>query len=202
MICVICTDISPLSNSDYKVLYENASEERKIRAARYRSREDALLCVTADALLRHALGWDDYTAEKSPSGKPFIKGRENFHFNLSHSGSWVAIAYGDTEVGIDVERHRTDAKQSAIAKRFFTPEEQQYLAEDPQCRFFEIWTAKESYLKYLGTGLNKDIKSFSVLSLPPELRLHHRLLSGGYHLTLCTTEDNYRFTLLDAKDLL
>lgn len=205
MIRVICTDISALSPSDYQALYEKASAERKVRADRYRRREDSLRCVTADALLRYALGTCDYTARKSISGKPFIEGRENFHYNLSHSGNWVVIVFGDSEVGVDVEKLRTDTDMDAIARRFFTAEEQRYVFAEEQKRhqrFFEIWTGKESYLKYLGTGLKKDLTSFSVLSLEPEIQLHRQTLPGGYSLCLCTTEMDYSFELLDLQRLI
>ena len=93
---VICVDISRLTPPDYQALYAKASDERKRGAERYRRREDSLRCVGADALLRYELGTSDYTVEKSPSGKPFIRGREAFCYNLSHAGNWVGIAFGDS----------------------------------------------------------------------------------------------------------
>lgn len=201
---VICSDISELESA-YPVLYDRASAERKQRADRYRRKEDALRCLAAGALLQHALGTAEYTAAKGPFGKPCIKGNDSFHYNLSHSGNWVAIAYGDTEVGIDVEKICLDAGKEDVARRYFTPDEQAYVFDTkalaPQ-RFFEVWTGKESYLKYLGTGLQKNLASFSIFSLEPEVRLYHRILPGGYSLTLCTSDDNYLFELLDAQRLL
>lgn len=204
MIRVICTDISALDPSQYQILYEKASPERKARADRYRFRDDAMRCIAADALLRYALGIRDYSVEKTPSGKPFIREREDFFFNLSHSGSWVAIAFGGSEVGVDVQAYRADTNMEAIARRFLTPEEKEYVFGEKEClrqRFFEVWTAKESYLKYLGTGLKKDLRSFSVLSLEPQVRLHHSTLPGGYSLCLCAEED-FQLELLDAGRLI
>ncbi len=205
MIRVICTDISRLTPRDYQTLYEKTSAERKRRADRYRRQEDSLRCVAADALLRYALGTASYTVRKKPNGKPFIKGKENFHYNLSHAGNWVVIAYGDSEVGVDVEELRADTDIEAVARRFFAAEEQRYVFEDEKNqrqRFFEIWTGKESYLKYLGTGLAKDLTSFSVLSPEANVRFHHRILPNGSLLSLCTTEMDYLFELLDAQRLL
>ena len=205
MIHIICADISGLSEADYRKLYAKASPERKNRADRYRRREDALRCVTADALLRFALGTDAYTVEKNHDGKPFIKDRPDFFYNLSHSGQWVVIAFGESEVGVDVEQIRMDADIEAIAGRFFSSEEQQYIhAESSQSRnrFFEVWAGKESYVKFLGTGLKKSMSSFSILSLEPDVHLHQRMLPGGYCLCLCTTEDNIFFELLDISSCL
>lgn len=205
MIRVICTDISGSGPSDYQALYDRASEERKSRADRYRRQEDSLRCVTADGLLRYALGTSAYTVGKGPSGKPFIREREDFHYNLSHAGNWVAIAFGGSEVGVDVEKLRPDTDIDAISRCIFAPEERRCLLEEEKDRlqrFFEIWTGKESYLKYLGTGLQKDPTSFSVLSLGPEVRLHHRKLDDDHCLSLCTTCDDFLFELLDLQRLL
>ena len=204
MIHVICTDISGLKESDYDDLYAKASPERKCRADRCRRREDALRCVAADALLRYALGTERYTLEKERNGKPYIVERTDFHFNLSHSGCWVVLAWGSSEVGVDVEKIRMDTDLLAIAKRFYAPEEQCYILEEPEQsrrRFFEVWTAKESYVKYLGTGLQKNLASFNVLSLEPKVRLYQRELPGGYCLCLCTAETECSFERLDLQQI-
>ena len=205
MIRVVCMDISVLNHSECRLLCEKASPERRRRADNYLRWEDSLRCVAADALLRYALETADYTEEKAASGKPLIRGRENFCFNLSHAGCWVVIAFGDSEVGVDVEQLRSDTDMESIARRFFAPEEQAYVLEGKERlreRFFEIWTGKESYLKYLGTGLKKKLTSSSVLNLEPEVRLHHRMLPSGYSLGLCTTDDEILFELPDAQRLL
>ena len=200
MTWVICSDISKLMSA-YPALYAAASPERRQRADRYRRKEDALRCLAAGALLRYALGTTEYTIGKGAFGKPYIEGQDSFHYNLSHSGNWVAIAYGHREVGIDVEKISLDAGKETIARRYFTSDEQAYVFEKkdltPQ-RFFEVWTGKESYLKYLGTGLQKNLTSFSIFSLEPEVKLYHRTLPGGYSLTVCTTDDSYVLELPDA----
>ena len=202
---IICIDISRADEALYERLYALASPERKARADRFRRREDALRCVTADALLRQVLGADYSRVEKSPDGKPFLPHRPNFHFNLSHSGKWVAIAWGSSNVGLDVESFSRNANMEAVARRFFTEDERQYVLGDAQLqihRFFEIWTGKESYLKYLGAGLCKDLTSFSVLSPEPGLQLHWEKLPDGSHLCLCTTEVQYTLEVLDILQLI
>ena len=201
---VLCAEISKLEPA-YPALYATASAERRQRADRYLRKEDALRCLAAGALLRCAFGTADYTIIKGPFGKPYIKEYNGFHYNLSHSGNWVAIAYGNREVGIDVEKICMDTGKEEIARRYFTPDEQAYVFDTKELapqRFFEVWTGKESYLKYVGTGLQKNLDSFSIFSLEPEVCLYHRSLPGGYSLTLCTSDDNYLFELLDAQRLL
>lgn len=201
MVQLLCTDISSADENIYKLLYELASPERKEKADRYRWPEDKLRCVTAEALLRTSLGTADFKIQQGIFGKPCVAGREDFHYNISHSGHYVVIAWGSTEVGVDVQKHDTTANISKIAKRYFGAEEQAYMAEDP-FRFYEIWTKKESYLKFTGKGLQEDLRSFNVLAPAAGIRYFYRILEGGYSLSLCTTEDTYSLKILDVQQLL
>src|SRR5437588_9378587 len=86
-----------------------------------------------------------------PHGKPELdpscaRLAGELRFNLSHSGERALIALSRVEVGADVEwlkKRRTDD----IARRFFTPGEQQRLFALPQGQreqaFFRLWTCKE-----------------------------------------------------------
>lgn len=201
MIQILCTDITMADELVYRRLYERASTERKNRADRYRRQEDKLRCVVAEALLRVALGTDDYVIEKNQYGKPYVSGKADFHYNISHSGCYVVLAWGTSEIGVDVQRQETDTNVSAIANRFFAADEREVLLWEPD-RFFEIWTKKESYLKYIGKGLYQDLGSFSVLTPSQGIRYEYRPLEGGYSLSLCTTEKELAWQLLDVRQLL
>ncbi len=161
-------------------------------------------CIVGEVLLRRALGTDAYTVAKMPAGKPYVLNRPDFHYNLSHSGNWVVLAFGGSPVGVDVEQIRPDSDTEALARRFFTPQEQRFLKESApnhRQRFFEIWTKKESFLKYLGIGLKKDLRSFSVLDPEPGIRFFTQILPGGYFLSLCTTEEDWQCGIVDANEL-
>lgn len=195
MIHIACIDITPLTPGDYQRLYAGASPERRRRSDRYRREEDKLRCVAADALLRYAvretLDITDFTVIQDANGKPCIENAEQFHFNLSHSGPWVVIAWGGSPVGIDVQQIRMDSGKELIARRHFTAGEQAYVfAAQGECRaerFFTVWTAKESWLKYLGTGIRQPLDSFDVLS--EDLPLSSWRL-GDCVLTLCAREEH------------
>lgn len=199
MIRVVCADISSADRGIYQSLYERASRQRRLRADSFLHQEDKLRCVTAAALLKTYLGAEEDQLAHNDFGKPFLKNRQDLHFNLSHSGRYVVLAWGEQEVGVDVQRH--DANRAAVATRFFTEDEQRYAEEDP-ARFYEIWTKKESYLKYTGTGLSGGLRSFSVLKPPPGMRYFYRNLGGDYSLSLCTQAQAWEITLLDVRQLL
>lgn len=97
-------------------------------------------------------------------GKPVLKDIPAWHFNISHSGEWVAMAVANNPVGIDVEK--MGKPRTELAKRFFSEEETQLLLSLPEAEqrlyFYRLWTIKESYLKTTGDGLTASLNSFTV----------------------------------------
>ena len=184
MIRLLYCSLAGCDSQSKERLYRLASPQRQMRADRYRKEEDRLRCLIADGLLRYAVG--KCTVETGPQGKPYLPEHPDIHFNLSHSGNWVVLAVGDHEVGVDLERTDRNVDRTALAKRHFTPEE---LASGED--FFAIWTAKESYLKYLGVGLTEDLRGFCVLpgKEPEGVRFFSMMPDNSYCLTLCTTQE-------------
>ena len=103
--------------------------------------------------------------KKTEKGKPYLSGNHpEFFFNMSHSGDWVVAALSEGEIGVDVEKIKKPAYR--IAERYFTTSELitlNSLNEQEKANFFyDLWTLKESYLKFLGKGLTKSLGSFSI----------------------------------------
>lgn len=103
-------------------------------------------------------------------GKPDLVHCQNpggLRFNLSHSHELAVLAVSvRREVGVDVERLRDNVEFSRLAARHFSPEEAGTLeslqGEDLMRRFFQIWTAKEAYIKAIGKGLRIPLDQFAV----------------------------------------
>ena len=112
----------------------------------------------------------------------------------------MVIAWGTSELGVDVQKHETTVRSQAMAQRYFTEEEQAYVGGDAG-RFYEIWTKKESYIKYTGEGLKRNLRSFSVLEPEPPVRYCYHTLEGGYSLSLCAAADACAPELLDVRKL-
>ena len=66
------------------------------------------------------------------------------------------------EIGIDIQK-KTREYRRGVAKRFFHPDEYEYLKKNNFKDFFNIWTAKESYVKYTGQGVAKGFSTFTVV---------------------------------------
>ena len=76
------------------------------------------------------------------------------------------------EVGIDLERIRSDMTYESIAERFFSPRENAMLHSLPNnikpTAFFNCWTRKEAYIKARGVGLSIPLDQFDVSLIPGE----------------------------------
>jgi len=123
----------------------------------------------------------------------------SLHFNLSHSGDWLALAVGPQPLGVDVEAARPPRQPLAIARRFFAPAEYAYLANVPAdtlaAAFWDLWCLKEAVLKSHGGGLQAGLARFVVQGQPPRLLENHldtqeyRLANwrlDGLHLALAS----------------
>lgn len=104
--------------------------------------------------IKNILGLDTSPLEFNQNGKPYLKGYPNFHFNISHSKDAVVIAFGNSEMGVDIEKVRS--VNLKVANRFFTENERAKIKSPTD--FFTVWTQKEAVIKKGGKAL-KDISS-------------------------------------------
>lgn len=78
----------------------------------------------------------------------------------SHSGDGLLIALGNgMQVGIDLEQRRSRPRALALAQRFFSASEAQWLVglhegDARELAFLRLWCAKEAVLKAHGHGLS------------------------------------------------
>ncbi len=120
-------------------------------------------------------------------GKPFILNVPNIKFNISHAGHYVACAISDKKVGIDIELIKMS--DIAIANRFFTENEKKYvISEKNPSRFYEVWTKKESRIKWEGKGLYQSLSSFCVFNPEKRLFYHKAFENKDAICYICSTE--------------
>lgn len=129
--------------------------------------------ATLRAILSRYVGGAPATLQVAAGdhGKPFLVGGDDLRFNLSHTGSVAlyAVARG-REVGIDVERLDRRVPCLRLARRFFSPEENDQLRSLPEAlrrpAFFAGWVRKEALVKAWGLGLSAPLDRFDVCLLP------------------------------------
>lgn len=183
---IIITDANALTKIEFEILLPLVSPEKQKRIEKFRFFRDAQNALLGDILARieicNATGLSNQKLEFSTNnyGKPFLVNNPQIHYNISHAGHYVSCAIDDKAVGIDIEPiEPVDLK---IAERFFAPDEAAYIKNNHQLyRFFEVWTKKESRVKWEGKGLLIPLSSFSVFDT-----LELKLLS--YHTVFRTDE--------------
>jgi 4'-phosphopantetheinyl transferase len=110
--------------------------------------------------------------------KPRLRGNNNVsEFNSSHSGDRAVIVTAKCPLGVDLEALDRPIDVIRFARHSFTNDEyrdiRQHHGNTRQLAFFNCWTGKEAYVKALGLGLSKKLRSFSVhcaADEPPGLR--------------------------------
>jgi len=144
------------------------SEKRKLQIEKLFFHKDKTRCLFSELLLKYALfnSFDIRLSEKdivySDFGKPYLNSQP-YKFNISHSGDWVVCSVGNSKIGVDIEEIKNiDIKTVCFN---FSEAEREYIecSDSKNEDFYKLWTLKESYLKYLGVGLNRSLSSFSIL---------------------------------------
>jgi 4'-phosphopantetheinyl transferase len=136
--------------------------------------------------------------EISGGGKPFYPGGKKF--NISHSGSIVAVAFSDNEIGLDIEKC-ADFDTTAVLE-YFHAEEKKFIADstNPGDAFFTVWTRKEAYLKAKGIGivegLNHENCLESSIGLEEKWFLTSLSIVEDYKIALCSQIPNSQINQL------
>ncbi|MGI9119574.1 MAG: 4'-phosphopantetheinyl transferase family protein [Acidimicrobiales bacterium] len=149
------------------------SPDERERASRMRSplRRDAFVVGrgTLRAILAGYLGTTPGAVALGTGthGKPVLSGGGGLRFNLSHTASFAVYAVGrGREVGVDLERVDRRLDFDRIARRFFSPPENEQLLSVPEGArrrsFFAAWTRKEAFAKARGEGLSLAFDRFTV----------------------------------------
>lgn len=133
-----------------------------LRTDKLHGKTEERVCKAAKKILE----WKDTDTplriQREENGKPYFTGLPVF-FSVTHSGEYWMCVFSNNPVGIDLQRKDTKNNGEKIARRFFHPEEVAFLEEHQWGAFFDVWAAKESYLKYTGRGIAGELGTFSVI---------------------------------------
>ena len=151
-------DISAMTDEQYAALAQKHARALGDRLAGMALADDRRRTLAGHCLILQAAkelcGASDPVILRTEAGKPYFADLP-IRFSLSHSGQKVILAVSQHEIGADIEQILP--RSTDVAKRFFTERERAYVfaAEtEALSRFYEIWTKKEAYGKYLGCGLS------------------------------------------------
>jgi 4'-phosphopantetheinyl transferase len=157
----------------------------------YRNPDDSLRCLAGGLLVEQIAQGQEIIFNEY--GKPFLPAGP--YFSLSHSGDFVCLAVSaSSPLGVDIERQREE-NFAALGRTAFHSAELDFFLQEPAMKvFFDIWTAKESYVKMVGTGFSIEPASFCILpgkmsfpSVQSPFFCNFNFIDG-YSLALCALE--------------
>lgn len=191
------------------------------KAGRFLFAADRLRTLLGERLARRGicdrcgLAESCVTIERTKQGKPYAPGLP-CHFSISHSGDYVLCAFSEQVLGLDVEQVKEI--NLGFAADVFSEEEMQLLSSESGAAktrlFFALWTLKESYVKWLGTGFYRNPASYTIrisgadaavhdaeTGEAPNLRIYNL---GDCMVSLCQSNSFFpqKFFYIDPKELL
>lgn len=101
--------------------------------------------------------------ETEENGKPYLKHFPDIHFNISHSDDYAACAISEISCGLDIQKIKPVHTKRLLLR---TLSEDEYACVqkslEPEKQFCKYWTLKESYLKWTGEGITKDLTTLAM----------------------------------------
>lgn len=121
-------------------------------------------------------------------GKPYIEGWDK-DFSISHTRDMSVVAVASEAIGIDIEDIGRDIDLEKFKRtKFLNFDEGAYSNKE---EFLMRFTALEAYLKYLGKGFHKDVRTISVKKIDDGIVIDDGKLikaetikSGGYTISI------------------
>ena len=152
-----------IAGFDWQAALPLLSEQRREQCLRFKYELGRKTCAAAYLLLCEGLS-KEYGIREAPvfeygeHGKPYIAGRPNIHFNMSHCKQAAICVISDKPVGVDVESIRPS--KASLISYTMNEKEQEIIrnAKNPDLEFTRLWTMKEALLKLSGEGITNQLK--------------------------------------------
>ncbi len=158
-----------------------AAEQGRLGPLRFTKRRTEFLLRrwSGKQAVAAALGWSISVAELArievtnhPTGAPYVLldgDPVDFDISLTDRAGWAVCVVGAdlSRLGCDLEI--VEARSPGFVTDFLTAAEQEYVAAQPDRDLAAnlLWSAKESALKVLRTGLRRDTRSVEVALADP-----------------------------------
>lgn len=146
--------------------------------------------ILLEEILKQAYGiilaQEENPIERTEYGKPFLVNHPDIYFNITHSKEYVMCIAGKNPVGIDLQYIKKNNVER-LAKRCLTQEEWEEFekTEEKERLFCRFWTKKESYLKYTGEGIRKELRTLRY----EDVHFQEMNFQEGYVVTICMQKD-------------
>lgn len=191
-----------INEEDLNILLKFVPHEMSGEIMRFRNHTDRRLKLCGKLMVkkyyedqRMEFNWSNWKV--SPHGKPYYNGSKEF--SISHSGDYVAVAFSDKKIGIDIEKLTEFDLMSVLD--YLHPEEAAYVesASNAEGAFYKVWTRKEAYLKAIGKGIVEGLDNENCLqdelTYNEKWYLHSAPLFSDYQLALCTRIPDFQMAM-------
>lgn len=206
---VYVLDISELQPDD-KDVKSQMPKYRYDKMITYQNKIDRSRLFGNELVIRYELErilpntkWETIIREVDRDGKPFLKGREDLFFNMSHSGTYSVCVFSDSPIGVDIER--IGEFHLGIAKRFYCHHEYEQLQcltmEEQKSKFYEYWVLKESFVKAVGLGMKIPLNSFHFVEVDDAVLEVHHEVNGNTYFSKIITFQNREYKLAVSKEI-
>ena len=128
------------------------------------------------------------------NGKPYLADSIK-HISISHTQGFVAIAFSNTPIGIDIES--TNRKAHAVIRSFLQSQEIEMLNENPDTsnEALRLWSAKEAAFKLASDkvsvlkeiGITKNANSYTVTYPDGGISECHSCIYGDIVISVATS---------------
>jgi 4'-phosphopantetheinyl transferase len=162
--CIKVDDQIDKNTFNYLTQFVQPEKKGRILKQRVKQNADNMLIgeILAKAAIKKNFGIDiaKQNFTYTEYGKPYLLNYTDVHFNISHSGEYVACAVSNKPVGVDIQK--IGEYNPGITERICNEIELEQIekSSDKASEFTKLWTKKEAILKMYGTGIaNGDIKN-------------------------------------------
>lgn len=182
-----------IKNITLDLMYSlSKARQEKINSYKYAINKKQSLgagILLKEALKKYKIKEKNIILKTNEYGKPYIENYENIYFNISHSNDYSILVISNKEVGCDIEKIKRINK--FVIGKCFSKNEQDYIKNsfNKESTFIQIWTIKESYLKALGCGLNKEMSELDFVNKNEIIQTYNNFKLKQYNL------DDYYITI-------
>ena len=191
------TEVMDLSYIDIKIL--NKQDKNRIKKLRVQNDKinfyitHSIVNIIFSEILNKNM--NEIVWKEKKYHKPYIENPLGICFNISHTNGYAIVSIYKNEIGADVEKTDGNEDYINIAKTILSKSEMKLL-NDNLIRFYYIWTAKEAYLKFIGSGFMVEPKKVNVVEIENNMITIFSKLENEYKIIVnYKIDDNYVVSL-------
>jgi 4'-phosphopantetheinyl transferase len=165
-----------LPSDIYRNLLSNTSSYSKNNILQKRTYKEKCTALIDDFLLRELIyknyrliyGKDEIVTNKF--GKPLFEKQKDYYFNFSHNDKYGVLVLDKNPIGVDIEEIEDINTKT---KSLFVSDQDHFSKVDTKLSLCKLWTAKESYCKAIGCGLNISLKEVNVVKIKNNVKVSY-----------------------------